>query len=130
MLAIYARSGGKTGAHCWQRSVATVGLISYVVMQVYEPSFLRKFRAVHHDLAYLQTYRFILVPCDYFLIRLSTEQCSLSPDGRTLELDQAGYNVFTTLSSEKYLPVIIAASKRLTKARRTSKDADIGDVGA
>lgn len=116
--------------HCWQHSVTTVGLISYVVMQAYEPSFLRKFRAVHHNLAYLQTYRFILVPCDYLLIRLSTAQCTLSPDGRTLELDQAGYNFFATLSSSTCLPMLVEAAKLLTKARRTSKDTKDGDLGA
>ncbi len=101
-----------------------MGLVSYVVMQVYEPSFLRKFRAIHHDLAYLQVFRFALVPSDYLLVRLADGQCSLSPDRRTLELGAPAYDIFKAFTSSKCFSALVEATKLLAKARRKSKDAD------
>lgn len=109
----------------------SVGAISYVAMQVYEPAHLRKFRAVHHDLAHLQTYRFLHVPSDYLLLRLTSGQCVLSADGRTLEIDPEAHTICQMLSQSATLEALTEASKQLTKARRNAKAADAqdGDIG-
>ena len=127
VLTIYTRGGGKTGTNSWQESITSVGAISYVAMQVYEPAHLRKLRAVHHDLAQLQTYRFLHVPSDYLLLRLASGQCTLSADGRTLELDAEAHVVFQLMSQSAALEALTKATKQLTKARRSAKAAEAHD---
>ena len=89
--------------------------MSYIVVQVYEHSFHRRFRAIHQDLASLHTYCFLHVSSDNVLLRLPAE-CTLSQDKLTLEVDAAGFNTFTQLSSA--LTTVSKAVKLLTKARR------------
>ncbi|CDO76141.1 hypothetical protein BN946_scf185027.g4 [Trametes cinnabarina] len=127
IIALYARSGGKTGFHCSQQEVKSIGLVSYAVVQVYEHSFQCKFRAIHQDLASLQVYRFLHVSADNILLRLSV-QCSLAPDRRMLEIDASAYDIYKRLSSPQELPAVIGAVKALTKARRApGKQAADGD---
>ncbi|KAI0669608.1 hypothetical protein C8Q78DRAFT_977184 [Trametes maxima] len=120
VLALYTRSGGRVGFHSSQQSVKSIGLLSYVVVQVFEHSYLRKFRAIHEDLFALQTVRFLHIPADNVLLRLPAD-CTFSVDKRTLEVDATGYDLFTRLSSAKALPGILEAVKLLTNARRRAR---------
>ncbi|KAI0772010.1 hypothetical protein BD413DRAFT_449031, partial [Trametes elegans] len=113
VIAIYVQGGGKAGFHASQNKVCLIGLVSYVVVQVYEHSFHRRFRAIHQDLASLCTYCFLLVSSDNVLLRLPAE-CTLSQD--KLMLDAAGFDTFTQLSS--LLTRVTKAVKPLTKARQ------------
>ena len=87
---------------CLQGSTTSVGAILYVAMQVYESAHLRKFCAVHHDFAQLRTDRFLHVPSDYLLLRFASGQCTLSADGRTLELDVEAHAVFQMMSLNQW----------------------------
>ncbi|OSC96312.1 hypothetical protein PYCCODRAFT_1379434, partial [Trametes coccinea BRFM310] len=128
VIAIYTRSGGKTGFHSSQKEVKSVGLVSYAVMQVYEHSFYRKFRAIHQDLATLQVFRFLHTPADHILLRIAAK-CSLSQDKRTLDIDATAYDDFNRLTSSKQLPAMVEAVKALTKARKAAnKQADGGSA--
>ncbi|OJT13577.1 hypothetical protein TRAPUB_9876 [Trametes pubescens] len=126
VLAIYVRSGGKAGFHASQQEVKSIGLVSYVVVQTYEHAFNRRFRAVHQDLANLQTFRFLHISADNLILRLPAE-CTLSADRRTLEIDTSGYNIFTRLTRPAALPGLIEAVRLLANARRRARQPDEGD---
>ncbi|PSR82258.1 hypothetical protein PHLCEN_2v6105 [Hermanssonia centrifuga] len=111
------RNGAKNGTHAWVADTKNIGLVSYLVMQVYEPAFLTKFRAVHQRVAALQTYSFLHVSSDHFLRTLPGTQ-TLSTDGRTMELNQDAYAVFQGLDTTRAKSAINAAVKLLDQARR------------
>ncbi len=101
-----------------------IGLVSYIVAQVYEHSFNTRFRAIHHDLAMLQTNRILHLSSDFFLVSLSRDNVTISPDHRNLELDGAAYIVFQQLATPAALARLVKAVKLLAKARRNTKDAE------
>lgn len=109
--------------HAWHENAKNIGLVSYIVMQVYEPAFSKKFRAVHRHIAALQTFSFLHVPSDHFLRMLPTPQ-NLSADGRSLELDEESHAVFQDLDSPRSKAAILASILLLGKARRKGKGAE------
>ncbi|KAH7907094.1 hypothetical protein BJ138DRAFT_1015078, partial [Hygrophoropsis aurantiaca] len=116
VLAIYAQGGGKSAPHSWQPEVKSIGAVSYIAMQVYEHAFFQKFRAIHQKTAFLQSFTFTHLMSDQFLWRLQDESISLTPDGRTLDIGQLSFNVYTELC--KILPALLNAAKSLGGARR------------
>ena len=124
VIKFYSRSGGKTGAHAWLPETRNIGAISYIALQVYEHYFNRRFRAVHHDLAALQTFRFLHLSSDCFLLVIPSTSVIVNPDGRTLELDEMAFQYFRQWSSAQWMPVVVRAVDRLVKAWHKSKDSD------
>ncbi|THG93067.1 hypothetical protein EW026_g8061 [Hermanssonia centrifuga] len=120
VLTLYCRGGGKAGVHAWHENAKSIGLVSYIVMQVYELAFSKKFRAVHRHIAALQTSLFLHVPSNHFLRMLPSAQ-NLSIDGHSLELDDESYAVFRDLDSLQSKAAILAAIPLLGKARRKGK---------
>lgn len=123
------RSGGKAGFHASQQEVKSIGQVSYVIVQLYEHAFNRRFRAIRQDLAHLQTFRFLHTSADNLLLRLPA-QCTLSSDQRTLEIDASGCDIFSTLTNPRVLASVIEAVKLLASARRRAEQRDGGDTDA
>ncbi|KAF9231491.1 hypothetical protein BU15DRAFT_82327 [Melanogaster broomeanus] len=115
VLAIYVRGGGKNAAHAWQSHVKSIGSVSYLAMQVYEPSYYLTFRAVHHCNLNLQAFKFIHISSDHFLRRISGH-VELSQDLRTLTIHEDIYKVFSELRDNVHS--VKEAIQELTKARR------------
>ncbi|EIW58922.1 uncharacterized protein TRAVEDRAFT_107681, partial [Trametes versicolor FP-101664 SS1] len=116
VLAIFSRTGGKARAHAWQTNSSNIGLVSYVLVQIYESTLPGRFRAIHGDLAFLQVSRFVHLPSDQFLLRLDPSSTLLGPDARMLELDSASYRIFQTLESA--IQKLATSIKTLNSAKR------------
>ena len=68
VITTYCRSGGKSGVHVWHESIDSIGLLSYLVIQVYEQVLsLNQFRAVYQRVVSLQTFSYLHTPSDRFL---------------------------------------------------------------
>ncbi|KAH9855569.1 hypothetical protein C2E23DRAFT_813848 [Lenzites betulinus] len=124
-LAFYSRSGGKAGAHAWQASSRNIGLVSYIVVQVYEHTVARRFRAIHGDLAFLQVTRFLHLPSNQFLLWLDPQAAQLSPDSRVLELNPASFGLYQDL--EQAVPRLSASVKDLNSTRRKKQETSDGE---
>ncbi|KAJ3554974.1 hypothetical protein NM688_g2825 [Phlebia brevispora] len=120
VITLYCRSGGKGVTHSWQAEAASIGAVSYVVLQLYEAVLANRFRAIHRHVLGLQTFTFAHVPSDHFLRTLPGSQ-SLSADRRTLQLDHIASNIFQTLDTPQSKSAIRKAVEALDKARRRSK---------
>ncbi|KAI0629632.1 hypothetical protein C8Q77DRAFT_1065756 [Trametes polyzona] len=123
VLAMYTRGGGKAGFHSSQEEVKSIGLISYLVVQLYEHAFNRRFRAIHQELSTLQIYKFLHIPSDDVLLRLPAE-CTLSQDQRTLDVDACAHDIFSRLASATVLPGIREATKLLAITRRRGRQTE------
>ncbi|TBU21590.1 hypothetical protein BD311DRAFT_678028, partial [Dichomitus squalens] len=124
VLTMYSQSGGKNFTHWWQPSGTTIGALSYIPMQIYEPFHSRKFRAIPQDLVMLRTFRFAHVPSDYLLMRLPDSSCTLSSDQQTLDINDIAYRTFRQLSTEPTVTTIVQAVKALVKSRRDKETPD------
>lgn len=118
VLALYAKGGGKAGAHAWQSNSNSIGAISYLAMQVYEFT-NGHFRAVHVRNRALQVCSFALVPSDMFLITIPPACVARSSDRRTLILDGEGSSIFSQLSNE--VARVGQAAKALKAGRKSAK---------
>jgi hypothetical protein len=110
VLTLYSQGGGKNAAHAWQEETRSIGAISYLGVQVFEPAFRSRFRAIHSDATALQLYTFAHLSSDFFLRILPGSQ-TLSQDLRTLELNISAYEIYDAYS--RYLLQLLAAVKCL-----------------
>lgn len=81
----YVDSGGKLVTHGWVPQVTNLGLVSYVVVQLYEHS-LEIFRAILDKNLRFWTFAFAHLSADCILCRLPGT-ATLSADKKTLRLD-------------------------------------------
>jgi hypothetical protein len=115
VLALYSQGGGKSGIHSWQGITRNLGAISYISAQLYEQSFNSLFRAVHKELAHLQGFTFDHFTTDSFLRRLPGSQ-NISPDLRTLQLDNVAYAAYSELLL--HLPKLLLVLRDLQRKRK------------
>jgi hypothetical protein len=126
VLAMMSQTGGKGTAHLWCHDCANIGLLSYLAVQVYEPSFQHHFRAVHLSMAGLQTYSFSLVESEHFLMLLPAGSVTTHVDGRDLLLSPNAYTIFSELNVPSVLARLNVAVQGLDKARRKARGKDGG----
>ena len=117
VLAFYSQIGGKSGAHAWQSHSQQLGAVSYlqVAVQVYEHLHRQTFRAILQCTSALQIFTSSHLLLDHFL-RLLPGTVQVSPDNRTLEICQLGYDAFIEL--DRITPKIITATNALIAARK------------
>ena len=120
VLQVFYREAGKNGKHCWASSCDNVGLVSYMSVQVYEHVHHAQFRAVLRRMAPFQTYTFVHVSADEFLCLLPGNH-RLSPDGRSLGLDEHTIPFFEQFERPDVVQKTSEAVKLLKKARRNRR---------
>ena len=124
VIKFYSCSGGKTGAHAWLPKTQNIGAISYITLQAYEHYFNRRFCTVYHDLTALQTFCFLYLSSDCFLLIIPTTLVIVNLDSCTLELDKMAFQYFRQWSSAQWMLVVVQAVDQLVKAWHKSKDLD------
>jgi len=97
---MYSKIGGKTSAHAWVPEASNIGSLSYIGIQTYQYSHLRRFNAVHRDLAALGGYRFEHSPGNSFLALIQTLD-AVSNHETHLELDITQMAVYRQLCKER-----------------------------
>jgi hypothetical protein len=118
VLDFYSQGGGKSGAHAWQSKTHSIGAVSYLTLQVYELAHHTAFRAVHMRRAALQVFSYVHLSSDAFLCIIPGAP-RLSPDGRSLVLDEAAFQIFNNIRGK--LSNALAAVKALGAARRKGR---------
>lgn len=123
VLTLYTRGGGKTAVNSWVASVANIGLISYVCVQLFEQVLHRQFRGILHSMAAHQTLSFAHLSSDCIITRLPGTQV-LSDDKRTLTVDQVTLTTYLQLHDPTTHRRILDSVKILIKARRKRQSSD------
>ncbi|KAH9005407.1 hypothetical protein EDB86DRAFT_2784192, partial [Lactarius hatsudake] len=72
VLTMYEKGGGKFGRHSWVNECRNVGLISYMVVQVWRQSLGQRcqFKTIHGPSSHLALPRFAHIPSTSFLYTL------------------------------------------------------------
>ncbi|KAF7335957.1 hypothetical protein MSAN_02309100 [Mycena sanguinolenta] len=97
---MYSKSGGKAGTHSWIATTDTIGSLSFLVAQVYEHEFRRRFRTIHRADALLGTIRFAHLPVGSFLALLPKDEAVKSFPTH-IEIGARAYKIFDDLVAEK-----------------------------
>ena len=123
-MASTQQHGAKAGTHHWQESANSIGLVSYIVAQVYKQGFpnVNKFGAVHQRVAALQAISFLHVPTNHFLRTLPGPQ-HFSSDRKMLQLNGDAFAAFSALTSARVKQGVVAAVRLLDKARKKGQKA-------
>ncbi|KAJ7189874.1 hypothetical protein GGX14DRAFT_580306 [Mycena pura] len=101
ILSMYAKGGGKAGAHAFIPQVDSIGPISFVLAQTYEHAGGRTFRRVHAGAAaMLGISRFAHAPAGSVLLRVP-DTVTIKPNQLQVELSPATTVKFRELISEK-----------------------------
>lgn len=112
---LFTRGGGKAAANSWSISSSSIGLLSYLDVQVYQPAFGRTFRAIHSKRAALQAFSWGHIFSDEFLCKLPGQPI-FSADRRMVELGHDDFAAFEAVAKNKL--GIQAVVKKLKSARR------------
>ncbi|KAJ6493128.1 hypothetical protein C8R45DRAFT_1073149 [Mycena sanguinolenta] len=94
---MYSKTGGKTGTHSWIATTDTIGNLSFLVAQVYEHEFRRRFRTIHRADALLGTIRFAHLPVGSFLALVPKDEAVKAH----AEIGVRAYQIFDGLVAEK-----------------------------
>ncbi|KAI0825548.1 hypothetical protein BC629DRAFT_1586451 [Irpex lacteus] len=113
----YVGSGGKSVTHGWTKSVANIGLASYIVVQLFQYSYENRFRSDIDKHAQLRTPAFAHVSVDCILRRLAGT-AEISRDKKTLIADSAILRTFLEYSTPSVQSRVVEAVKELVKGRR------------
>ncbi len=90
---------GKPGAHSWVSSAESIGSLSYIVVQLFEPAYRRLFRSIHQKYSSMAVSRFAHLPSNSFLVTVA-EDAVKDHKGSTGDLMPA-LTVFKELSDEE-----------------------------
>jgi hypothetical protein len=122
VLTMYEKGGGKYGRHCWTKECQNIGMLSYIVVQVWRQSLGQRcqFKTVHGPSSHLALPRFAHIPPTSFLFALPIGFASKNEHG--IEINHMFMdNVFGKLITSKSL--IISSVLRL-QAKSSSKNDD------
>ncbi|THV02572.1 hypothetical protein K435DRAFT_653008, partial [Dendrothele bispora CBS 962.96] len=121
VTSLYSKGGGKVGLHSWVLSADSIGALSYISAQLYEPSGRRKqFNTVHVDYATVLgrgLRRFAHVPSNSFLVLLAKDDVAVVNNGA--QLSDYAWSLYQDLLGER--AEIVAGVVALNKRRRTKK---------
>jgi hypothetical protein len=72
VLTMYEKGGGKYGRHSWTKECRNIGMLSYIVVQVWRQSLGQRcqFKTVHGPSSHLALPRFAHIPSSSFLCTL------------------------------------------------------------
>ncbi|OCH92999.1 hypothetical protein OBBRIDRAFT_863358 [Obba rivulosa] len=105
VTALYNKSGGKYGKHSSIESSTIITGVSYIVVQVFEIMFGRKFRAITKATAMFQVKQFAHLPSTMFLCKLETQP---EVSGQTISISSADSATFNALF-QSYTTLVDAA---------------------
>ncbi|KAJ7255123.1 hypothetical protein B0H12DRAFT_1071051 [Mycena haematopus] len=111
-------NGGKAGAHSWIAATDTIGALSFVVAQVYQHEFRRRFKIIHGNDAFLGTIRFAHLPMGSFLVLLPKDEAVNSFQNH-LEIGVRAHKIYDELMAEK--ETLAKAVASLNTVRRKGK---------
>jgi hypothetical protein len=120
VLTMYEKGGGKSGRHSWTKECRNIGMLSYIVVQVWRQSSGQRcqFKTVHGPSSHLALPRFAHIPSTSFLSALPIGFASRNEHG--IEINSFFMDtVFGKLIPSKSL---IIKSVRSLQARTSSKN--------
>lgn len=118
VLTQYVGSGGKSVTHGWVPQVTNLGLVSYVVVQLYEHSRENVFRAILDKNLRFRTFAFAHLSADCILRRLPGA-ATLSADKKTLTVDMEATHIFLRYAAQPLIESrVLKAVQELVKSRR------------
>ncbi|THU77788.1 hypothetical protein K435DRAFT_877385 [Dendrothele bispora CBS 962.96] len=121
VTSLYSKGGGKVGMHSWVTSADSIGALSYISAQLYEPSGRRKqFNTVHVDYATVLgrgLRRFAHVPSNSFLVLVAKDNVAVVNNG--VQLSDYAWALYQDLLGER--AEIVGDVAALNKRRRTKK---------
>ncbi|EIW76421.1 hypothetical protein CONPUDRAFT_131026 [Coniophora puteana RWD-64-598 SS2] len=123
VMAIYSQGGSTSMPHAWQERIDSVGLASYIVLQLYEPGIVRHvFRGVHDSAKALGAFRFAHVPVVHFLQRVPGP-FSLSADDRSLIVNHAALGMLVNWRGQRrsLLTAVVDYNKEARKSKKKGK---------
>ncbi len=110
---MYSKGGGKAGAHSWVSSAESIGSLSYIVVQLFEPAYRRLFQSIHQKYSSMAVSRFAHLPSNSFLVTVAEDAVKTTKD--QLEISLPALTVFKELSDEK--EKLVEAVARLNTVR-------------
>ena len=121
VLTMYEKGGGRAARHAWIGECQNIGIISYIVVQLWRQSLGQRylFKAIHGPSSHLALPRFAHIPSTSFLYALPAGFASRKGDDveiNAIFMD----NVFAKLFSSKSL--IIGCVHNLQSKSSSSKD--------
>ncbi|KAG8705173.1 hypothetical protein FRC09_003116 [Ceratobasidium sp. 395] len=126
VLAVYVRQGGKSGTHAWEKEVTSIGNVSYLAVQLYQPvpRAANQYRATHFE-DERQIYRFYHVPINQFLMALTVRGIAIKNSGENVELALGSANVedFGLISKDQVDAFILAMEALKKSNARTPQEA-------
>lgn len=120
-MTMYTKNGGKAGTHAWTPTCESLGALSFVVAQVYELEFRRRFKMIPMRTSALGTACFGHLPANSFLALLPKDE-SVTTFQTHVEIGPRAQLIHRELLAEK--EVLAKAVASLNTVRRKGK-ADI-----
>ncbi|KAJ6595387.1 hypothetical protein B0H10DRAFT_2329151 [Mycena sp. CBHHK59/15] len=107
---MYAKNGGKAGAHAWTPKCESIGALSYLVVQVYQHSYRRQFKMIHRSDVFLGTLRYAHLPSNSFLALVGLADDTVKTFRDHVEIDGRSHKIFEDLMAERELLAKAVAS--------------------
>ncbi|KIP02217.1 hypothetical protein PHLGIDRAFT_122667 [Phlebiopsis gigantea 11061_1 CR5-6] len=130
VIALYAKSGGKAARHGSVESLTSIGALSNVLLQVFEPMYANQFRAVPRATAVFHTKHFVLLRPIAFLCVLH-RMPKIASEGFILTLEGTDMDIFRQLSGARdTLQEAMRLSRKRTKKLQQQDDTEKVDDDA
>ncbi|KAJ7219935.1 hypothetical protein GGX14DRAFT_354926, partial [Mycena pura] len=118
VITMYARGGGKAGAHSILPSCDNIGTPSYLLVQIFEQNYRRQFRQTRQKDMQLGIKRFAHIPSASFLAQISDPNgTNIKVFSINIDIGPAAYEIFQALHNER--EKIGSAVATLNTVRRT-----------
>lgn len=119
VLTQYTRSGAKASNHGWIAAAENIGMVSYVVVQLYEEMYGPRFTGVIRETEQFRTLAFAHLSSDCVLQRLSGKY-ELTEDRQLLTIAATDIGTVKTFGNPGVIKTVLRGVQALIKARRTA----------
>ncbi|KAJ7178444.1 hypothetical protein C8R43DRAFT_1117832 [Mycena crocata] len=99
VISMYSKNGGKAGTHSWVPTCETIGGLSFILVQVYEHEYRKRFKIIHDRHSALGTVHFSHLPSGSFLALLPKEE-GVKTTHNHVEMGPRGQAIFEELKNE------------------------------